>query len=671
MRTLDFTLSLIDKLTRPLKQAQASVKGFAETSQAAFGKIAVGGAALFGVVQGIRGSLGPAHEFATALNEASGNGVSDNALKKMSGDALKFSMQYGRSAVEVIKSSADIQSAIGTISDSELPRFTLATNTLAAAMKTTGSEAAAYMGQMYNQFDSYADRIGKVKFAEEIAGKTAYMKQAFGADIQTIADLMQGAKGVGSNYGVGMDEQLAVLGQLKKTLGTEASGSYETYMKAAADGAKTLGLSFVDASGQMLTMPQMLEKLQGRYGKTIEGNLQAQAELDKAFGDGSNVIKQLYGNVDLLKRNIGELGSNDGMKRAGEMAKKMADPWERLMAIWTGMRTILGLTLLPVLYPIMDRVSAIGERFARWMQLFPNIARVIGYAMLALLSFAAAGAVANIVVGISMFLWQGLKALWWALCAVTKIHTVAIWLYNTAMIAANATMRVMRGVLLAVRIAAISAGISFSFLTWPVLLVIAAIAALAVGIYYLIQYWDEIKAAIANTTAFQWLAEVVTSVGETFSQVWRWIAEGWHGLVASISGASLLDGLSAMADSIGNVFSGLWDWLKSTFAETYNWIIEKLNYIPGVSIEAKAIGAMPVAAPAYQTVLADNNNPMASANNLMTGGQIKGIGSGGINKEINSNSKTTTDNRKHFENVYITQQKGMTPEQLAEWQELN
>ncbi|MCW6573165.1 phage tail tape measure protein, partial [Yersinia ruckeri] len=402
-----------------------------------------------------------------------------------------------------------------------------------------------------------------------------------------------------------------------------ASGSYETYMKAAADGAKTLGLSFVDASGQMLTMPQMLEKLQGLYGKTIEGNLQAQAELDKAFGDGSNVIKQLYGNVDLLKRNIGELGSNDGMKRAGEMAKKMADPWERLMAIWTGMRTILGLTLLPVLYPIMDRVSAIGERFARWMQLFPNIARVIGYAMLALLSFAAAGAVANIVVGISLFLWQGLKALWWALCAVTKIHTVAIWLYNTAMIAANATMRVMRGVLLAVRIAAISAGISFSFLTWPVLLVIAAIAALAVGIYYLIQYWDEIKAAIANTTAFQWLAEVVTSVGETFSQVWRWIAEGWHGLVASISGASLLDGLSAMADSIGNVFSGLWDWLKSTFAETYNWIIEKLNYIPGVSIEAKAIGAMPVAAPAYQTVLADNNNPMASANNLMTGGQIK------------------------------------------------
>ncbi|ENA3449156.1 phage tail tape measure protein, partial [Yersinia enterocolitica] len=388
MKHLDFTLSMIDKITRPLKQVQSSVKGFAESSQAAFGKIAVGGAALFGVVQGIKGALGPAADFAGALNEASAKGVSNSALQKMSTDALKFSMQYGRSAVDVVRSSADVRSAIGTLSDRDLPRFTLATNVLAAGMKTTGSEAAAYMGQMYNQFDSYADRIGKVKFAEEVAGKTAYMAQAFGVNMQTMADLMEGSKGVGANYGVGMDEQFAVLGQLQKTLGTEASGSYETYMKGAAAGAKTLGLSFVNASGQMLTMPEMLEKLQGRYGKTIEGNLKAQAELDKAFGDGANVIKQLYGNVDLLKRNIGELGSNDGMKRAGEMAKKMADPWERLMAIWTGMRVILGLTLLPVLYPIMNRVSAIGEKFARWMQLFPNIARLIGYAMLALLSFA-------------------------------------------------------------------------------------------------------------------------------------------------------------------------------------------------------------------------------------------------------------------------------------------
>ncbi|CNH72042.1 tail fiber repeat 2-containing protein [Yersinia kristensenii] len=77
MKHLDFTLSMIDKITRPLKQVQSSVKGFADSSQAAFGKILVGGAALFGVVQGLKGSLGPAAEFAGALNEASAKGVSD------------------------------------------------------------------------------------------------------------------------------------------------------------------------------------------------------------------------------------------------------------------------------------------------------------------------------------------------------------------------------------------------------------------------------------------------------------------------------------------------------------------------------------------------------------------------------------------------------------------
>ncbi|WP_227729402.1 phage tail tape measure protein [Yersinia proxima] len=630
MKHLDFTLSMIDKITRPLKQVQSSVKGFADHSQAAFGKIAVGGAALFGVVQGIKGALGPAADFAGALNEASAKGVSDSALQKMSTDALKFSMQYGRSAVDVVRSSADVRSAIGTLSDRDLPRFTLATNVLAAGMKTTGSEAAAYMGQMYNQFDGYADRIGKVKFAEEVAGKTAYMAQAFGVNMQTMADLMQGSKGVGANYGVGMDEQFAVLGQLQKTLGTEASGSYETYMKGAAAGAKTLGLSFVNASGQMLTMPQMLEKLQGRYGKTIEGNLKAQAELDKAFGDGANVIKQLYGNVDLLKRNIGELGSNDGMKRAGEMAKKMADPWERLMAIWTGMRVILGLTLLPVLYPIMNRVSAIGEKFARWMQLFPNIARLIGYAMLALLSFAAVGATVNILLGVSKFLMMG-------------------WIV---------ILKSLSLVLTIVRSAAMLAGLAINFMSWPVLLVIVAIAALAAGIYYLIKYWDEITAAIADTAAFQWLSEVVTTVGDVFSGVWQKIVSGWQWLVAAITGLSPLAGFSAMADSIGNVFSGLWDWLKSTFAETYNWIIDKLNIIPGVSIEA-------------QSIAAPQSSPINSANGLLTGGHMRNIDKGGINKEISNNSKSVSDNSKRIENVHINMQGGMTPSDLMEWQELN
>lgn len=38
------------------------------------------------------------------------------------------------------------------------------------------------------------------------------MRKTFGAEMGTIKDLMEGARGVGTNYGVGLDEQLAVLG---------------------------------------------------------------------------------------------------------------------------------------------------------------------------------------------------------------------------------------------------------------------------------------------------------------------------------------------------------------------------------------------------------------------------------------------------------------------------
>ncbi|EJG4065453.1 hypothetical protein M9496_004828, partial [Salmonella enterica] len=48
MKQLDFTLSLIDKLSRPLKQAQSSVTGFAEKSKAAFMQIGGGVLALAG-----------------------------------------------------------------------------------------------------------------------------------------------------------------------------------------------------------------------------------------------------------------------------------------------------------------------------------------------------------------------------------------------------------------------------------------------------------------------------------------------------------------------------------------------------------------------------------------------------------------------------------------------
>ncbi|EHJ1304004.1 phage tail tape measure protein [Salmonella enterica] len=654
MKQLDFTLSLIDKLSRPLKQAQSSVTGFAEKSKAAFMQIGGGVLALAGTGMAIRGALSPAVEMYDALNDAAAKGIDDQALKAVQRDALRFSTTYGASAVEFVQSTESINSAIAGLAGNELPKVTKVANTLAFALKSTAAETAEFMGQMFGNFSADAERLGKVQFAEQLAGKMVYMRKVFGTEMGTIKDLMEGARGVGTNYGVGLDEQLAVLGQLNRTLGTEASSAYEGFMTGAVEGAKKLGLSFTDATGKMLSMPEMLIKLQGKYGKSLEGNLKAQAELDAAFGDSSAVVKHLYGNVALLQRNITELGGSDGLKRTQEMASKLVKPWDRFVQILKAIQTVIGLTLIPVLYPVLNRLADMGQTFARWMQLFPNIARVIGYAAMALLGFAAVGAVANIVMGASKFIMAGLRGIWVAMTAVTKAYTAMVWLAQIAVIAWNATLKFLRGALLAVRMAAIMAGIGINLMSWPVLLVIGAIALLAAGCWLLIKHWDTVKAAVMETSAFQACARVVAWLAGVFSTAWQFISEGWNSFIALLTGFSPSQALSGLASGIVSMFDNVWQSVKGGFLKSWNWIVEKQNKIPGVDI----------------SMANETSSPPLTVNNLSTGGELKGIDKGGISKSVSNNSGSVTDNSRKINTVNIYPKEMITPGQLMEFQEL-
>ncbi|EAR0001594.1 phage tail tape measure protein [Salmonella enterica subsp. diarizonae] len=654
MKQLDFTLSLIDKLSRPLKQAQSSVTGFAEKSKVAFMQIGGGVLALAGTGMAIRGALSPAIEMYDALNDAASKGIDDQALKAVQRDALRFSTTYGASAVEFVQSTESINSAIAGLTGNELPKVTKVANTLAFALKSTAAETAEFMGQMFGNFSADAERLGKVQFAEQLAGKMVYMRKVFGTEMGTIKDLMEGARGVGTNYGVGLDEQLAVLGQLNRTLGTEASSAYEGFMTGAIEGGKKLGLSFTDATGKMLSMPEMLIKLQGKYGKSLEGNLKAQAELDAAFGDSSAVVKHLYGNVALLQRNITELGGSDGLRRTQEMASKLVKPWDRFVQILKAIQTVIGLTLIPVLYPVLNRLADMGQTFARWMQLFPNIARVIGYAAMALLGFAAVGAVANIVIGVSKFIMMGWKGVWKLLTAVTKIDTAWTWLNTKAKLAWASVMKSLRGILLALRMQAIMTGAAINFMSWPVLLVIGAIALLAAGCWLLIKHWDTVKAAVMETSAFQACARVVAWLAGVFSTAWQFISEGWNSFIALLTGFSPSQALSGLASGIVSMFDNVWQSVKGGFLKSWNWIVEKLNKIPGVDI----------------SMANETSSPPLTVNNLSTGGELKGIDKGGISKSVSNNSRSVTDNSRKINTVNIYPKEMITPGQLMEFQEL-
>ncbi|HIG3469125.1 TPA: phage tail tape measure protein, partial [Klebsiella pneumoniae] len=546
-------------------------------------------------------------------------------LKTVQRDALAFSTTYGTVATDFVRSTAEINSAIAGLTGQELPKVTKVANLMAFEMQSSTAETAEFMRQMFANFRTDADSLGKVQFAEQLAGKMTLMRQRFGLEIGMVKDLMEGARGAGTNYGVGMNEQLAVMGELSRTLGTEASSAYEGFMTSAIEGGKKLGLSFTDTAGKMLSMPDILTKLQGKYGQSLEGNLKAQKELDDAFGDSSAVVKQLYGNVSVLQRNITELGGADGLKRTQEAAAKLVKPMDRFMAIIRAIQIAIGLTLVPALNPLLDWAAQIGQTFARWMSLFPNIARVVGWVAMAVLGFAAVGAILNIIMGLSAFILTG-------------------W---------GAALKLVSGALMVVRTTAMLTGAAINFMSWPVLLVIGAIALLVAGCYLLVKHWDTVKAAVMDTAAFQVVAQAVSWLANLFASVWEYISAGWNSFIALLTGFSPLDALSGMASGIMKLFDGIWQAIKKSFSASWSWIVDKLNMIPGVNISTTT------------------TTPPVTENKLSTGGQLRSVEPGGISRTINNSNNNKVDKRGNsIGTVNIYPQEPFTPGKLQEWQEM-
>lgn len=583
MKELSFLLSLKNNLSAPLGKAQQSVAQFAKQSQRAFKQIAVGGAGLWGVTMGVKALVAPAYEVQKTLDELSTRNVSTQALDKMFKAAQTFSTAYGKNAADFISSATIIKSTIAGITDNELPRYTTAINTLAVATKGSAEGAANYMADMANNFRTTATEMGNIPFAEMMASKGAYMVQNFGTSLDEIRELVKSSKGTGLQMGAGMDEQLAVMGMLKQTKGTEAGGIYDAFLKSAIDGGKQLGLSFTDAKGEMLAFPDILQKLQTKFGSTIEGNVKAQAALNKAFGDGAQALTATWGQADKLRQHMRDMGNTQGLDHAVVMAKKMADMWERVDQVWKRIRIAVGMQLIPAISPLADYAVNAGTQFAKWLDMFPNIARWIGYLALATLGVAAAGAIANIVMGVAKFIWLGLVGIW-------KVARLSLVLLRVAFIAWNLILGAGALVMRAYGIATMFAGTGMQFLMSPITLVIAALAVLAAGVWYVISHWDQLKTALLDSAAFQWVMKIAGQVGEMFAGVWASITLGWQMVVAYFGGLSPVAAFNDFADAIGNVFSKLWDYLTESFGATYNWIVTKLNKIPGVSIDLKPIG---------------------------------------------------------------------------------
>lgn len=643
---LDFILALTDKVTAPLGKVKMGFSDLAEQSEKNIKTMGLGLAGMTGAFVGINQSLQPALEMNRALGEVRSLGVAEDALTALNQKSLEFSVAYGENARDFVASAYSIEGAIKGLTGSQLATFTNTSNLLAKATKSDAETLGAYVGTMYNLFKGQADAMGKAEWVEKLGGQTALAVQLFRTDGAQLKDAFKEVGAIATAGGVDIAEQFAVIGSLSSTMeGGDAGGRYKAFFENIGAASEKLGIKFTDQEGKVLPMLQILEKLQGKLGDLNSAS--AGTKLLEAFGgEGAQVIGALAKDTDRLRQGLDKLGKVRGLEDAEKMAQAMVDPWQQFAAAVEALRIAFGQALIPILTPLMAKLSGVASTLTRWTQLFPNITRVVGIATLGVLAIIAAMSLLTFVVGASRMAWMAVITVW-KVVQLLNLRTIAGFLLQAAVIATYvAGLTVLYTTMGIIRVAmmlwqGVIWLVNVALTANPIGVVVMGIAALVAIVIAAVYYWDEWTGALMNTEAFKWVLEKLQALSAWFDSM-----GGWSGMA-----------------------KGAWDAIVGVFYKAINSLIEMINKIPGVNIEAR-LGDMPQIPGAEQaTNAADVASAAQKAQQTISAAipsiaptRPNAVPPGGL---LTSIQNTSNQNKgTHVENVNIHTGKAMTPLEL-------
>jgi len=533
LEKLQFVVGMTDMVSAPLKGINRNLNGIKKNANAGFDSIrggAIGTGASFLAVKTL---MQPVYDMQEAVGEVRSLDVADKELKSLQNTALNFSVAYGESATEFVRSSYDIQSAIAGLRNGELAKFTEASNILAKGTKADAGTITNYMGTMYGIFSDQANAMGKARWVEQLTGQTAAAVQMFKTTGQEMSSAFTSVGANATAAGIGLSEQMAILGTLQSTMsGSEAGTKYKAFLAGVANAQDKLGLSFTDSQGRMLPMLDILNKLKSQFGDTLD--VAESKQLKDAFGseEAVSLINLLMKQTDGLNASITKLGRIKGMDNARDMAKDMVDPWDQFSAATEGLRIAFGSALLPTINDVLGSLTSGLTVVMAWTQEFPHLTKWVGLLTLWIILMGGAMGLMSVVFGIGRTAMAGfgvlllpfralVMAAMWAvrgyslqhiiLATVFKLGSVAAFAFSKAMMALNFILKAVRAAMI--------------FITSPVGILIAAIA---YGIYKLGEYfgwWDKLKNLLNGTKWGQALMSFLDKVFEKLGQAWEWAKE--------------------------------------------------------------------------------------------------------------------------------------------------
>ena len=644
---LDFIVSLMDRVSGPAGKMMKTMDTVTSNIQTGYQKIGYGVAGLFSVGYAFDQMLEPAKEMRTALGTISSLGVENAALENLRKTSMATAVQYGSDATEIVNASYKLQSAISGLKGNELSMLANKSAMLATATKGGLESTNAYVGQMFNIHAVEADAIGKTAFMDKLISKTAKAVQLFNTDGTQMGEAMKNIGKQATAMKVPLEEQLAVMGFLQNTMvqGGKSGTAYSAFLANISKAEGVLGMKFTDSQNKALPMVDIITRLEGKFGDLSKAG--DQEMLQKAFGkSGQQVLAAMAGSLDTFKGNLESIKSVKGLDDVTAMAMAIADPWDQSAAAVKNFRMEFGERLLKVFSPVYDKITLTMTTFTKWMDMFPHLTDWVIKGVVGIGLLVGSLSALSVAVGLSKFVMVGWTVvatsvgfIWGTLGKVIKLARLA-WLAMNLQVALSGGLMNMLKINMLTTWATMAAGtIQTTAMTlatglWSKSMMVASIGSkgLAAGLALMkfglvssiASVWAFSAALWANPITWIVVGVIALSAAVVAAVVYwdEWTGKllEWGSTFLDFIGVfSLVDDVLAVWDKLPQWWASFKNWiggmdLFSFVGDSIDWLIDKINMIPGINIDTSTDMPKPVSAPES---LSKNSSPQMAGGGLV------------------------------------------------------
>jgi len=568
LQRLDFIVGLIDQVSGPAGKMMKTMDTVTTNVQTGFNKIGYGAAGLVGVGFAIDRLTSKAIGFESTMADVN---------KVVGFERPEDLAAFGQDILEMTKTLPLTANGLGEIAaaggrlgleEKVLPEFVNLSAKMATAFDIQTDMAGDYAATLSNIYGIPVNALG------ELGDVVNHLTDNTAAEAAPLFDFLKRTGGVAQQFGF-TENAVSALGAQMLSLGVPAEQA-STSMNAMMIKLNNLQIAGPKVQGALSSMGLDVKSFANELANDPQNALNdflykinqmdgadASMTLSTIFGlDHAPKIAMLAKSYDKYQDTLGlvankheYLGSmeREFQVRSGTTANKLVllgNSWDRLMIGFGSIVLPAVINGISILTSVLDPVSA---KMAKWSQMFPNLARWVGNLAGLVVGVIAAISALSIVVGLKIILMSG-----WALGAAGVSASYG-FLKKSILTTIPAIFK-------------FTAALLANPITWVVVGIVALIAAVAAAVVY----WDV------------WTGKLV-----------EWTSKWWE----FIGLFSLVDGVLAAWDKLPEWWSGFKNWLGtldpfSFVGDSLDWIISKVNLIPGISLGNVPGAPKPVSGPA-------------------------------------------------------------------------